>query len=190
MDKSDNFIQMWWTDLDKEKHLSEPHDKKKITPGWIFAKFGRYLWGLSAVYCLNLNSPKSRPKGWGGSWLFGKTRSTERKWGREESRWKDVIMSVTTVGAGTQSHWGPTGKKCCPHWGGKSGVFFYQCLRITSYRVPRGASKHLRLYCVWSDVWAGRHRCIGSCVCFTLSLYMCSISKTRVALNMHTVCYI
>ena len=35
-------------------------------PGWTFAKFGIYLWGLSVVYCLNLNSPKSRPKGWGG----------------------------------------------------------------------------------------------------------------------------
>lgn len=28
VNKSDNFIQIWWTDLDKEKNLFEPHDKK------------------------------------------------------------------------------------------------------------------------------------------------------------------
>lgn len=38
--------------------------KKKKMPGWIFAKFGRYVWGLSVVYWLSLNSPKSRL--WGG----------------------------------------------------------------------------------------------------------------------------
>lgn len=153
-----------------------------------FCQIWQILIGIICGVLSQFEFPKSRPKGWGGV-DYSARHAAQWKWGREESRWKDVIMSVTTVGAGTQSHWGPTGKKCCPHWGGKSGVFFYQCLRITSYRVPE---EHLstRLYCVWSDVWAGRHRCMGSCVCFTLSLCMCSISKTRVALNIHTVCYI
>lgn len=44
--------------------ISWSKKKKKKMPGWIFAKFGRYVWGLSVVYWLSLNSPKSRF--WGG----------------------------------------------------------------------------------------------------------------------------
>lgn len=62
VDQSDN-VYANRTDPDKEKHLSETRDLKKKKYVWIdFCQIWlSYVWGLSVVYRLCLNSPKNRP---------------------------------------------------------------------------------------------------------------------------------
>lgn len=168
------FMQIWRMSLDKEKHLSELHNKKKM-PGWIFARSGAYVWELSVVYGLSLYSPKSSRWGWGGRWVLG---IQAPQWGNGEGRMangKCNVKKVTRWALGLSLTRDPP-KICVVPLRGEAGRFFYQPLCIPGYRAPGGAPRRLRLPCVWPEKVPGQGdtgawEAVCVLVCFSIYIY-------------------